>query len=515
MAIENSPRPVVRLRGIVKRFAGVTVVNGVDLDLFAGQVHVLAGENGAGKSTLMKVLAGIHKPDAGTIEIDGEQRSFDVRTAKVAGIALVHQELLIAPNLSVADNLAMGREYRTGLGTLNRRRTRERAREQLARVGATFPETERAEHLSTGQQQLVEIARSIADNPKVLIFDEPSAALSAREVANLFRIVEEQRAAGTAIVYITHRMDEIEKLADVVTVLRDGKFVETLPIAEASPEAIVTRMVGRPIEALFSENRPPAGEVVLDVSDLGDGENIGPISLEVRAGEVVGMAGLVGSGRTEFARLVFGADEAKTGTVRIDGELLRSTSPMGAMRAGVALVPESRKDQGLVLGESIAQNVVMASFGSVSSAGVIRSRAVKKVTDSERTRMGIKSPRDMKVRQLSGGNQQKVLLSKWLQTNPKVLILDEPTRGVDVGAKADIYAIINAIAAKGVAVLVISSELPELLGLVDRIVVMREGRLVAAFPNVDLTEEAVMQHAFGVPSTQTSSNPILSKKALS
>jgi ribose transport system ATP-binding protein len=498
MTVEINPSPVVRLRGIVKRFAGVTVVNGVDLDLFAGQVHVLAGENGAGKSTLMKILAGIHKPDEGTVEVLGEERTFDVRSAKAAGIAIVHQELLIAPNLSVADNLAMGREYRTGLRTLNRKRTRKQARQQLARVGATFSEQELAERLSTGQQQLVEIARSIADNPKVLIFDEPSAALSAREVANLFRIVDEQRAAGTAIVYITHRMDEIEKLADVVTILRDGKFIETLPIAQATPEAIVTRMVGRSIEALFAGNRSHVGEVVLHVSGLGDGRLVGPIDLDVRAGEVVGIAGLVGSGRSEFARLIFGADVPSTGTVAVNGRSLRGTSPMAAMKAGIALVPESRKEQGLVLSQSIAQNVVMASFGKVANAGVLSRAAERKATNFERERMGIKSPRDQKVRLLSGGNQQKVLLSKWLQTEPKVLILDEPTRGVDIGAKADIYAIINAIAAQGVAILVISSELPELLGLVDRVVVMRQGQLVAEFPNIDLTEETVMHEAFGL-----------------
>ena len=499
VTVENNSRPVVRLRGIVKRFAGVTVVNGVDLDILAGQVHVLAGENGAGKSTLMKILAGVHKPDEGTIEVDGEERSFDVRTAKEAGIALVHQELLIAPNLSVADNLAMGREYRTAFGSLNRRRTRERATEQLARVGATFPASEKAERLSTGQQQLVEIARSVADDPKVIIFDEPTAALSAREVTNLFAIVRDLRARGAAIVYITHRMDEIAELADVVTILRDGRFVETLPIAEATPDAIVTRMVGRSIETLFTDDRPPAGDVVFEASGVGDGEGIGPIDLTVRRGEVVGIAGLVGSGRTEFARLVFGADRMVTGSVTVNGRTSAATSPRAAMRSGIALVPESRKEQGLVLGQTVSQNIVLASLGAVSTAGVVRSGAVRKAAEFERGQLGIRGAGlDQKVRQLSGGNQQKVLLSKWLQTNPDVLILDEPTRGVDVGAKADIYRIINQCAAKGMAIIVISSELPELLGLTDRIVVMRQGRLVAELPNAGLTEETVMEHAFGL-----------------
>lgn len=499
MEAENNTRPMIRLRGIVKSFAGVTVVNGVDLDLHAGAVHVLAGENGAGKSTLMKILAGIHQPDSGTIEVDGEVRALDVRAAKEAGIAIVHQELLIAPNLSVADNLAMGREHRTALGSLDRRTTRANAKAQLAKVGATFSELERAEDLSTGQQQLVEIARSLADNPKVLILDEPTAALSAREVTNLFAIVRDLRSRGTAIVYITHRMDEIAELADVVTILRDGRFVETLPIAEATPEAIVTRMVGREIESLFPDDRPPAGDVVLRASGVGNGRDIGPIDLEVRAGEVLGISGLVGSGRSEFARLVFGADVATTGTITVDGARPRHWTPGGTMRAGIALVPESRKEQGLVLGQSVANNIIMASMGRVSRGGVLRGRAIREASEFERDQLGIRiASLDQEVLNLSGGNQQKVLLSKWLRTQPKVLILDEPTRGVDVGAKADIYTIINACAARGMAIIVISSELPELLGLVDRIVVMREGRLVADLPNVDLAEETVMEHAFGL-----------------
>jgi ribose transport system ATP-binding protein len=498
--VENpAVAPLVRMRGIVKSFAGVTVVDDVDLDLHAGQVHVLAGENGAGKSTLMKVLAGIHAPDAGTIEVDGVVQHVDVRSARQVGIAIVHQELLLAPNLSVADNLAMGREYRTGARVLDRERTRARASELLSRVGATFPVTTKVESLSTGQQQLVEIARSLADDPKVLILDEPSAALSSRETANLFAIVHDLRERGVAIVYITHRMDEIAELADVVTILRDGKHVDQLPIAEATPDAIVTRMVGREIASLFPEAERTAGDVVLDVQQLGDGDGVGPIDLQVRAGEIVGISGLVGSGRTEFARLVFGADTAATGRVSVGGEPLPRWTPGGAMRAGIALVPESRKDQGLVLGRSVSDNVVMSSLGKVSSGGVLSRRAIRSAAEEERSSLGIRvSSLEQEVRNLSGGNQQKVLLSKWLRTEPKVLILDEPTRGVDVGAKADIYDIINTCAAEGMAVLMISSELPELLGLVDRIVVMREGHLVADLPNADLTEEVVMEHAFGL-----------------
>lgn len=498
----TSSHPLVRMRGITKRFAGVTVVDAVDLDLFPGQVHVLAGENGAGKSTLMKVLAGIHRPDEGTIEIDGEPQRFDVTEARDAGVAIVHQELSIAPNLTVADNLAMGREYRNRFGGLSLARTRAAAEAQLARVGVTYDPLVRAGTLSTGQQQLVEIARAVSADPKVLILDEPTAALTTREVRTLFAIVDELRAQGCAIVYITHRMEEIARLADAVTVLRDGKFVETMPRERATPDAIVARMVGREVASLFPRRDEHRGEVRLSVRELGDGEGIGPVDLEVRAGEIVGIAGLVGSGRSEVARLIFGADRSRSGSVSVDGERLGAVkSPIQAIRHGIALVPESRKEQGLVLGQSVANNIIMASYAQVASGGMIRRTAVREIAAAQTRALGIKTTGGgQHVRHLSGGNQQKVLLSKWLETRPRVLILDEPTRGVDVGAKADIYRIVEEAARAGTAVVVISSELPEVLGISDRVIVMREGQFVADLPNTDLTEETVMEHAFGLAS---------------
>jgi ribose transport system ATP-binding protein len=492
-------RVVARLRGVTKSFDGTTVVKNVDIDFRSGEVHVLAGENGAGKSTLTKLLAGIHQPDHGTVEINGQVGPFDVKSARTAGVTLVHQELLIAPNLTVADNLAMGQENRNRFRGLDRTATLESARAQLAHIGATFPVTMRAEELTIADHQQIEIARALAQKPKILILDEPTSALSSTETERLLRIVDELRRNGTAIIYITHRMEEIEALADTVSVMRDGSLVETMPKALATPDAIVLRMVGRKIDSLFTAERPEPGKVVLRVEQLTNGKDIGPIDLDVRAGEVVGIGGLIGSGRSEFVRLIFGADRASSGTVSVDGYPVTVTGPASAIRAGIALLPESRKTQGLVLDQSIASNVVLASLGHVASAGVITPAAVKRVASKAQKRLGIKlASLGQEVTTLSGGNQQKVLFAKWLETKPKVLIIDEPTRGVDVGAKAEIYQIINECTHAGVAVLVISSELPELIGLSSRVHVMREGRLVAELDAHSLTEEAVMNHAFGI-----------------
>ena len=500
-------RVVASVRGVSKSFGGTRVVTKVDLEFRSGEVHVLAGENGAGKSTLTKLLAGIHQPDEGEITIDGHTGPFDVKSARAAGVAIVHQELLIAPNLTVADNLAMGQETRGRFGVLDRKQTRAKAKQQLAHIGATFSVTERAEDLSVADHQQIEIARALAQKPKILILDEPTSALSSAETERLLRIVGELRADGIAIIYITHRMEEIEAIADTVSVMRDGELIETMPKAIATPDAIVLRMVGRKIDSLFITQRPEPGAVVLRVNQLTDGKRIGPIDLHVRAGEVVGIGGLIGSGRSEFVRLVFGADKAASGTVEVNGARVSATGPAAAMRAGIALLPESRKTQGLVLDQSIASNVVHSSLGHVSARGYVRPSSVRRVAARAKDQLNIKSASlGQEVSTLSGGNQQKVLFAKWLESKPKVLILDEPTRGVDVGAKADIYRIINECAQAGVAVLVISSELPELIGLSDRVHVMREGRLVAQLDADGLTEEAVMAHAFGLASASHSHN---------
>lgn len=493
--------PVVRMAGIDKQFYGVPVLHDVHMDLFPGEVHALAGENGAGKSTLMKILAGILQPDGGTIEIEGrEVRIPNPRCAIDLGIAIVHQELSLAPNLTVAENFALGREPRNNLFLLDRKRLLREGQSILERMGARFPVTQKVERLSTGEQQLVEIGHALSEDPRVFILDEPTAALSDREVHFLFDIVRAMRDDGITVVYITHRMEEIQELADRVTVLRDGAWVETLDKAAATPEAVVTRMVGRPLETLYEHDQRSAGEVRLEARGLTDGRKVAPTDLQIKAGEVVGLAGLIGAGRTELARLIFGADRATAGEVLVDGQPVSIREPGDAIRRGIGLVPESRKDQGLFLGMSVAENITLSTPPpKFSWAGVVNRQSVsetaRRYVDKMRIRIAsIGQP----VSDLSGGNQQKVVLAKWLNMDPKVLLLDEPTRGVDVGAKAEIYGLINEVAAQGIAVLFISSQLPEVLGMSDRVLVMREGRIVAELEGERATEEETIRYATGI-----------------
>jgi len=501
----SAAAPLLSLRAIEKSFGRARVVRGVDLDVRAGEVHALAGENGAGKSTLMKIAAGIHQPDAGTIAIDGAEAAVgSPARARELGVALVHQELALAPNLTVAENLALGREPRRG-GQLDRGALAGDGRAALARVGADFPAARRVERLSTGEQQLVEIARALSHEPRVLILDEPTASLSEREARRLFEIVRGLRADGLAIVYITHRMEEIQLLADRVTVMRDGERIATLEREQATPDAIVERMVGRPLAALYEHEERPPGAVLLRARGVGDGRRIGPVDLELRAGEIAGIGGLIGAGRSELLRLLYGADPLRSGVVELDGRPLRLRGPADAIAAGIALVPESRKEQGLLLDLSVAQNIALASAGGArfSRGGVLRRRAIAAAAREHAAALDLKARSvDQPVGALSGGNQQKVLLAKCLELRPRVLLLDEPTRGVDVGAKAEIYKLMGQIAAQGVAVLFVSSELPELLGMSHRVLVMRAGRIAAELAGAQASEEDVMRYATGATASE-------------
>ena len=488
--------PLVTMHGIQKAFGPVKVLDGVDFELLPGEVHALMGENGAGKSTLMKVLTGVHKADAGTIDVDGVAVSIGSTTdAEKHGIAIIHQELNLIPHLSVTENLFLGRELNT-LGLLHSRAMRKQAREWLARVGMQSIDPDMpVARLSVGQQQMVEIAKALGQNARVLIMDEPTAALSERETDTLFALIRELRGSGAGIVYVSHRMEEIFVLCDRISVLRDGHFVGSRPVPGLSLDEIVQMMVGRSLEARFPSRDVAPGEVLLKVENLGD-SHVHDISFDLRAGEVLGVAGLMGAGRTELARLLFGLDKPGTGRVLLDGQPIYARTPSKAINAGMGFVTEDRKAQGLVLDLSLRENISLARIPA--HAGFIDRAAEKKQTRGLMAQLQIRA-RDMElpVRALSGGNQQKVVLAKWLALKPRLLILDEPTRGVDVGGKAEIYQIINQLVRSGVAILMISSELPEVLAMSDRILVMHEGRVSALLDAATATQETVMLAATG------------------
>lgn len=489
---------LLRLEGVSKRYGATLALNGVHFDLRAGEVHALMGENGAGKSTLMKILAGNVERDAGKIIMDGQEIEIrSPRDAAAHGIAIIHQELNTVPEMTVAENLALGKEPHTRFGLLDRRRMLADAREKLGRVHSNIDPRRPLGSLSVGMQQMVEIARAISENAKVLVLDEPTAALSRGEAQELYRIIEKMRRAGVGLVYISHRMEEVWQLADRITVFRDGAYVGTGRKDELSPSDVVTMMVGRSIDDLYHHEPRKPGPVVLEARGL-EGDAVGPVDFDLRAGEVVCMAGLIGSGRTETARLIFGADPRSGGTVRINGRESNPVDPAAAVRDGIAMVPEDRKVQGLFLDHSVEDNVAISSLGRLTRAGVVRRAETRNAVLGEMKRMRLRANAlDLPVKALSGGNQQKAVLARWLLRDSDIIILDEPTRGVDIGAKREIYEIIDAMARSGKAILVISSDLPEAIGISDRLLVMRSGRIVHEMPSRSATEEDVMLHATG------------------
>ncbi|HEX7815825.1 sugar ABC transporter ATP-binding protein [Dyella sp.] len=487
---------LVSMHGIHKAFGPVQVLRGVDFELRAGEVHALMGENGAGKSTLMKILTGQHRSDAGDIRVDGKPVTLGSPTdAEKLGIAIIHQELNLIPSLTVAENLFLGRELRC-LGVLRQGAMRTRARAWLARVGmqALSPDA-RVDSLSVGQQQMVEIAKALALDARILIMDEPTAALTERETATLFTLIRQLRENGTGIVYVSHRMEEIFALCDRLSVLRDGQFVGVRDVAGLDLDEVVRMMVGRALEARFPTREVQPGDVRLSVEGLTDAY-VRDIRFDVRAGEVLGVAGLMGAGRTELARLLFGLSKPKAGRILLDGKPLHLHAPAQAIGAGMGFVTEDRKGQGLVLDLSLRENISLARVPS--RFGLIDRRRERMQSRQLIEQLHIRT-RDMEldVRALSGGNQQKVVLAKWLALQPRVLLLDEPTRGVDIGGKAEIYQIINRLAAQGVAIVMVSSELPEVLAMSDRILVMHEGRATALLDAASATQEQVMHAATG------------------
>ncbi|WP_255307913.1 sugar ABC transporter ATP-binding protein [Streptomyces marincola] len=491
--------PLLRLREVTKSFGPVAAVKGVSLALHAGRVHALAGENGAGKSTIVKMLAGVHRPDSGGIDLDGRPVVLDgPAAAQAAGIAVIHQEPTLFPDLSVAENIFMGRQPTGRLGRIDRRAMREAADGLFARLGFAVDPGRQARGLSIADQQLVEIAKALSLRARVFVMDEPTAALSGVEARRLFSVVAELTRQGAAVLFISHRFDEIFTLCDDITVLRDGARVATDRVADVTVDDVVRGMVGREVSALFPKEDVTPGDVVLDVAGLTRAGAFEDIDLTVRAGEIVALAGLVGAGRSEVVRAVFGVDRYDRGEVRVGGTPLPPGSPAAAMARGVALVPEDRRQQGLVMEMSVERNATLTRLRPLAARGLLTGRGERRAAAAwaERLRVrygGLGDP----VGTLSGGNQQKLVLAKWLATAPRVLILDEPTRGIDVGTKAEVHRVMSRLAAEGMAVLMVSSELPEVLGMADRVLVMREGRIAAELPGRRATEESVMFAATG------------------
>jgi rhamnose transport system ATP-binding protein len=499
----RSTPPTLALVNVSKSFGAVRALQGVTLELHAGEVHALAGENGAGKSTVVKTFAGVHRPDAGEIRVDGEPVTFSgPADAQAAGVAVIYQEPTLFPDLSVAENIFMGRQPRAGLGRIDRRTVHAETAKLFERLGVALDPQQPARGLSIADQQVVEIAKAISRDARVLIMDEPTAALTGQEVARLFNVTRTLREQGCAILFISHRLEEIFEICQRVTTLRDGTYIGTDPVADLTADDLVRRMVGRDLDALYPKQDVTPGEVALKVSRLTREGAFTDISFQVRRGEIVALAGLVGAGRSEVARAIFGVDRWDAGGVEVAGKKLPPGSPTAAMSAGLALVPEDRRQQGLVMDMSIERNMGLTQLRSLrkeSRRGPLISHRVERNRAADwALRLQLKYARlSDTVGVLSGGNQQKVVLAKWLATEPTVLIVDEPTRGIDVGTKAEVHRLLSELAAQDLAVLMISSDLPEVIGMADRVLVMHEGRLTAEIARADATEESVMAAATG------------------
>jgi rhamnose transport system ATP-binding protein len=488
--------PVIEARHLSKAFGGVHALRDVPLAVHSGEVLALLGENGAGKSTLIKILTGFYQPDAGSIRLDGHPVHFrSTRDALEQGVAAIYQEPSLFPDLDIAENIFVGRQPLHG-GRIAWRQMYADAEALLRRLGVTLNPRTRARALSVAQMQMVEIARAISVNARVLIMDEPTSSLTSREVEDLFTIVRQLRSQGTAIVFISHRLEELFALADRVTVLRDGGYVDTRPMAGVQTEDLIRMMVGRNLTELFPKQAVDPGEVLLELRQLSLTGRFAEISLQLRRGEILGMAGLVGAGRTEVAEAIFGVRPAASGQILLAGRPVQIKRPEDALRLGIGYVPEDRKLHGLLLPMSIAQNITLPTLAAFTRMGWLNRRAERSHALTAAQRLEVKMTSvEQPVGQLSGGNQQKVVLAKWLGTHPRVLILDEPTRGIDVGTKAAVHRLMSRLAAEGMAILMISSELPEILGMSDRVLVMREGRITGQFSRSEATQERLMTAA--------------------
>ncbi|WP_180898876.1 sugar ABC transporter ATP-binding protein [Martelella soudanensis] len=493
---ETGKSPILSLRGIRKSYGPVEVLHGIDLDIHAGEVVALLGENGAGKSTVSNVVSGTVMPTSGTMTWQGAPYApANPREAIDAGVGMIHQELLLLPHLTIAENIFVGR-YPMRNGRLDRAEMNRRAHHGLERLGLDISPRRKVENLSTASQQLIEIAKALTLNAKLLILDEPTAALGGEETRLLFKQIERLKAEGVGIIYISHRLEEIRKIADRIVVMRDGDKVQEFDTADLPVRTIVEAMVGRSMEQMFPPLHTPGTETVLEVSRLcAPSGRFTDVSFSVRRGEIFGIAGLVGAGRTELVRAIAGADPIASGTITLNGEDITPASPAQAIANGIVLVPEDRKLQGVILDHTIAENIAYSNFETVSRGGWLSKGRVRAFADDNIAKFGVKGKGHQKAGEMSGGNQQKVVIAKWLARNPRVVLLDEPTRGIDVGARSSIYEIIHGLAENGVAVIVVSSDLEEVLGVSNRILVMAAGRQTGILDHSEANDVSVMELA--------------------
>ncbi|UCD51055.1 MAG: sugar ABC transporter ATP-binding protein [Phycisphaerales bacterium] len=504
VAVEHN-EVVLAAEGITKRFGGIKALDGAHLSIQAGQVHAVVGENGAGKSTLMKVLAGVHRDYEGRVLLAGREVAFaNPRQAQEAGIAIIHQELNLIAQLSIAENVFLGREFLNPLGLIDFRKMYDEAGTLLDKLDLHVDPRRSVSELRVGQQQIVEIAKALALDARVIIMDEPTSAISEREVEVLFRLIASLTQRGVAVVYISHKLDEVSRIADRITVMRDGRTVGSRACRELSHDDIVRMMVGRDVDEFFAKAEVARGTealrvegIRLDHPDRPGDYLVRDISFSVHRGEVLGLFGLMGAGRTELFETIFGLHaQSSTGRMSLGGAELHASSPLDAIEAGLALVPEDRKLQGLILDMSVTANISLASIAAVERCGFLSERRERILAADYANRLRIKTASQRQsVKNLSGGNQQKVVIAKWLATKPKVLLLDEPTRGIDVNAKNEIYKLISELAAAGLAIVMSSSELPEIMTIADRIIVLSEGRQTAEFPRATATEESILKAA--------------------
>ncbi len=490
---------MIQMSGISKAFSGNVVLRDVEFELLNGEIHALMGENGAGKSTLMKIMSGIYAKDSGEVRVDGQLMEFkSAKDSENQGIHVIHQELNILPDLTVAENLFLGKELEYGLGVLKRKEMERETKRLLNKLGLDVHPRTRAGDLSVGKQQIIEIAKAIASEAKYIVMDEPTAALTDREIQTLFKTVRELKDKGISFVYISHRMEEIFAICDRITVLRDGEYVGVKKISETTFDEIVAMMVGRQLGERFPSRNAKVGKKKLEVKGLSAEDAFQDVSFTLHEGEVLALAGLMGAGRTEIAEALFGHRKSTQGEIFIDDQKVHIKNPIEAMKLGIGFVTEDRKSKGLILDFSIKENIMLANLEKGSKASVIQPSKENEFVQDYINQLRIRTAgAEQIVKSLSGGNQQKVVIAKWLGTQPKILILDEPTRGVDIGAKKEIYNIINQLAEAGVAILMISSELPEVIGMADRVLVMQEGKLTGVVDKKDMTQERIMYFATG------------------